>query len=86
MERGWRFPLKLQKSFSQEQWVIFLFVFCCLIWQKELPAVTLKAGTHQADFKELAATKADGVVASRQQRRTKKLRSNTPQRLKPKAN
>ncbi len=33
----------------------------------------LKAGTHQADFKELAATKADGVVASR---RTEKLRAN----------
>ncbi len=28
----------------------------------------LKAGTHQADFKELATTKADGVVASRQLR------------------
>lgn len=25
----------------------------------------LKAGTHQADFNELAATKADGVVALR---------------------
>ncbi len=32
----------------------------------------IKAGTHQADFKELAATKANGVVASRRQRRTKK--------------
>ncbi len=48
--------------------------------------INLKAGTHQADFKELAATKADGVVASRRQRRTKKLRSNTLHRLQPTAN
>ncbi len=48
--------------------------------------VGVKAGTHQADFKELAATKADGVVASCRQRRTKKLRSNTPHRLQPTAN
>ncbi len=51
-------------------------------------AVTLhfKARTHQADFKELAAMKADGVVASRRQCQTKKLRSNTPHRLQPTAN
>ncbi len=54
------------------------WVHCCV--QKTL-ACTLKAGTHQADFKELAATKA-----SRRQRRTKKLRANTPHRLQPTAN
>ncbi len=33
------------------------------MWKKKY----LKAGTHQADFKELAATKADSVMASHQQ-------------------
>ncbi len=46
----------------------------------------LKAGTHQANFKELAAVKADGVVASCRQRRPKKLHVNTPHRLQPTAN
>ncbi len=39
----------------------------------------LKTGTHQADFKELEATKSDSVVDSRQ-------RVNTPYRLQPTAN
>ncbi len=39
-----------------------------------------KAGTHQADCKELAAMKADDVVASCRLHRTKKLHVNTPHR------
>ncbi len=38
----------------------------------------LSPGTHQADFKQLSATKADCVVASHRQGRTKKLHANTP--------
>ncbi len=40
---------------------------------------SLKPATHQADFKELAATKADSVVVLRRQSRTEKLHMNTPQ-------
>ncbi len=44
-----------------------------------------KAGTHQADFKELAVTKADGVVTLCWQRWIKKLCLNTPHRLQSSA-
>ncbi len=48
--------------------------------------LSVKDGTLQAVFKELAVMKADGIVTSRRQRRTKKLRSNTPHRLQLTAN
>lgn len=64
-KRWWKHIQFNLKQLNIKLEMFYYFVVCVSVWKWNVQWVALKAGTHQANLKELATTKANSVVTSR---------------------